>query len=74
MTGSAATADHPDTVKKWTSCLGCGTPLWTDRCHRICKKCRRRNDATPTTRVCRTVLPRGTRIREASGLPFSSDG
>ena len=67
------TADHPDKVRKRLPCLGCGEAMWTDRCHRICKKCRRRNDATPATRVCRTALPSGTRIRETSGIPFASD-
>lgn len=36
-----------DSIKKWLSCLGCGKRMWTDRCHRICKKCRRRNEASP---------------------------
>lgn len=34
-----AVAETPDTLKKWMTCLGCGKRLWTDRCHRICKKC-----------------------------------
>ena len=33
--------------KKWLTCLGCGKRMLTDRCHRLCKKCRRRNNATP---------------------------
>lgn len=48
-----------DTVKKWLTCLGCGRTMWTDRCHRICKKCRRRNDATPMRSAHSLALPRG---------------
>ena len=36
--------------KKWLACLGCGTKMWTDRCHRMCKKCRRRHEAQPPPR------------------------
>jgi hypothetical protein len=48
-----------DSIKKWLTCLGCGKKMWTDRCHRICKKCRRRNDATPTRSPYLVSLPRG---------------
>ena len=34
----------PDTLKKWRTCLGCGKPRYSDRCHRICKTCRRREE------------------------------
>lgn len=50
---------NPDTVKKWMTCLGCGNRMWTDRCHRICKKCRRRNEATPVRSPYLVALPRG---------------
>ena len=50
-------ARHPDKVKKWMACLGCGRKMWTDRCHSICKKCRRRHDATPTRVAHRVTLP-----------------
>jgi hypothetical protein len=40
-------ANHADRVKKWRPCLGCGKSIYTDRCHRICRKCRRRNNASP---------------------------
>ena len=50
---------NADTQKKWLTCLGCGTQMWTDRCHRICKKCRRRNDATPVRSPYLVSLPRG---------------
>ena len=33
--------------KKNLTCLGCGTPMWTDPAHRMCKKCKRRNEASP---------------------------
>jgi len=46
-----------DRVKKWMTCLGCGKKMWTDRCHRICKKCRRRNNATPTRPAYGLALP-----------------
>ena len=55
---------HPDTVKKWMTCLGCGRRMWTDRGHRICKKCRRRNADTPTRSACRVSLPEGTSIAD----------
>jgi len=32
-------------TKKWLRCLRCTKQMWTDRCHRICKKCQRRNNA-----------------------------
>ena len=31
-----------DSIEKWFTCLGCGIKMWTDRCHRFCKKCKRR--------------------------------
>ena len=46
-----------DVMKKWMTCLGCGKRMWTDRCHRICKKCRRRNEATPLRSVHNLSLP-----------------
>ena len=30
--------------KKSLTCLGCGTPMWTDPAHRMCPKCKRRNE------------------------------
>jgi Zn finger protein HypA/HybF involved in hydrogenase expression len=35
-----------DTEKKQLSCLRCNRMMATDRCHRICKKCHRANNAT----------------------------
>ena len=67
MSSLIATADHPDKVKKWLVCLGCGTKMWTDRCHRICKKCRRRNNATPARRAYRTTLPGSSGVEETRG-------
>jgi len=26
--------------KKWLTCLRCGKRIWTDRCHRFCRRCR----------------------------------
>jgi len=65
MSSLIATDDHPDKVKKSIPCLGCGAPMWTDRCHRICTKCRRRNNASPITRRYHTALPRGACLAEA---------
>jgi len=48
-----------DTTKKWMTCLGCSRKMWTDRCHRICKKCRRRIEATPSRSAHPVMLPRG---------------
>jgi hypothetical protein len=55
VTGSAG---HPDHVRKWLPCLACGRPMWTDRCHRICKKCRRRHNRAPGRTMFRVALPR----------------
>ena len=33
-------------VKKWFRCLKCGGRMFTDRCHRICRKCHQRNEKT----------------------------
>lgn len=57
-----------DTMKKWMTCLGCGKKMWTDRCHRICKKCRRRNEATPTRSAHSLALPRGLDLYSAGLL------
>ena len=64
MSTTPTNAQHPDTVKKWMTCLGCGRRIWTDRCHRICKKCRRRHEATPGPSAHRASLPRGTSMAE----------
>ena len=66
MSALIATDDHPDKIKRRVPCLGCGDPMWTDRCHRICKKCQRRNNALPMTRAYHTALPRGAYPAEAS--------
>jgi len=29
--------------KKKRKCLGCGREIWTDRCHRFCETCSRKN-------------------------------
>lgn len=47
-----------DTEKKWLQCLGCGDMMWTDRCHRICRKCRRRNNASPARSPYLIPVPR----------------
>ncbi len=66
MSHLIATDDHPDKVKKWLSCLGCGKEMWTDRCHRFCKKCRRRNRASPGRRPYRMSLPSGAGFGEGA--------
>ncbi|MFW6161614.1 MAG: hypothetical protein ACODAJ_02535 [Planctomycetota bacterium] len=49
--------DHPDRVKKWRPCLGCGQEMFTDRGHRICRKCRRRHNASPGRRSYHVATP-----------------
>ena len=41
-----------------------GTAMWTDRGHRICRKCQRRNDASAVKRSYRAALPRGAWLME----------
>jgi hypothetical protein len=55
----------PDTMRKRLPCLGCGKMMWTDRCHRICKKCRRRIEATPVRSPYLVTLPRGFELHGA---------
>jgi len=33
------TVRQADKKKKWLNCLRCGRKMWTDRCHRICRRC-----------------------------------
>lgn len=68
-----STADQPSKAKKTRPCLGCGAPMWTDRGHRICKKCQRRNDGSPMTRVYRAVLPHGACVAETSATRTSGE-
>ena len=65
MNDATRSAGHPNQVKKWLSCLGCGRPLWTDRCHRICRKCRRRHDASPGRQAFPVSLPHGAVLVES---------
>lgn len=44
-------------VKKRLTCLRCGRPMWTDRCHRICPRCRRRRAEEPVRRPVSVWLP-----------------
>ena len=55
----------PDTMRKWMTCLGCGRKMWTDRCHRTCKKCRRRIEAAPSRSAHSILLPRGLDVYAA---------
>ncbi len=57
MNSSAVSADRLNRVKKWLPCLGCGRPMWTDRCHRICRKCRRRRAAAPQRPAFHVSMP-----------------
>jgi hypothetical protein len=35
--------------KRWLHCLKCGRPMWTNICHRICRRCTKRNyEVVPT--------------------------
>ena len=67
MSTCITTADQHNKVRKHLPCLGCGEPMWTDRGHRICRKCQRRNDGSPMTHVYHTVLPRGVWLMETPG-------
>lgn len=64
MSTFITTADQHNKVKKRLPCLGCGDPMWTDRGHRICRRCQRRNNTAPMTRVYHAVLPRGAWLME----------
>jgi hypothetical protein len=64
MYATRAASIHPDMVKKWLACLGCGRKLWTDRCHRICKLCQRRHAESPMPRRHHVSLPRGAAEEE----------
>jgi len=44
-------------LKKHLTCLRCGRRMWTDRCHRICARCRRRDMEEPVRRPLSTWLP-----------------
>ena len=46
-----------NTQKAHYTCLRCGRIMWTDRCHRICKRCQRRNreEGTPVRPPLRVV-------------------
>lgn len=46
--------------KKKLRCLGCGREIYTDRCHRFCKVCQRRNKRN------RYHLPKTGRISECN--------
>jgi hypothetical protein len=47
--------------------------MLTDRCHRICKKCRRRNNAAPSKRSFHIFLPHGSGIEESRGVLSAFD-
>ena len=34
------TIKEANTERKWLPCLRCGRSMWTDRCHRVCRRCR----------------------------------
>ena len=52
------TTEERDREKKWLPCLGCGKQVWTDRLHRICKTCQRRNEAAPAPKTpCPVHVP-----------------
>ena len=46
-----ATLNEEDTRKAHRRCLGCGRTFWTDRCHRFCPTCARRNEMNPGPRA-----------------------
>ena len=58
MSSFTTTADQPNKAKKHLPCLGCGESMWTDRGHRFCRKCQRRNDAAAMKSSYRVIAPR----------------
>jgi len=40
MRSAEMTCKEADSLKKWMPCLRCGRLIWTDRCHRTCRRCR----------------------------------
>jgi len=36
----AMTIKERNVQKKWLTCIRCGKRIWTDRCHRYCRRCR----------------------------------
>ena len=56
--------------QKEMTCLGCGRRIVTDRCHRFCRVCERRNRRgkyyLPRTAVLRKGGPRGSSGGEVS--------
>jgi len=73
MSTLITTGDQHTKAKKHLPCLGCGEPMWTDRGHRICKKCQRRNDSSPAIRVYHTALPRGAWLMETPAARVSGE-
>ena len=41
--------------KKWRRCLKCGRKMHTDRCHRLCVRCREENLNHPELHVLQLV-------------------
>jgi hypothetical protein len=66
-------AEHPDHVRKWLPCLACGRRMWTDRCHRICEKCRRRHNHLPGMPMCHVALPRVAWVEGRTAIFASFD-
>ena len=45
--------------RRWRPCLKCGRMMHTDRCHRICKRCKAENEflaRSDTLRIVRTAV------------------
>jgi hypothetical protein len=57
MQSRLLSANHPDKVKKWRPCLGCGKRMFTDRGHRLCRKCQRRVNDSPGRQSYHLTLP-----------------
>ena len=48
--------------RKELHCLKCGRPMWTDVCHRICRRCTKRNYEVVTT--LSYAMMHGTEFKE----------
>jgi hypothetical protein len=60
--------------KKWRRCLKCGRKMHTDRCHRLCLRCREENLNHPEIHVLQLVgVDRKAYRAEAEQLEVDSD-
>jgi hypothetical protein len=61
-----------NTMKKALGCLRCGRRMWTDRCHRICRRCHRANGRENVVNPVSIHLPGGRDMGEGAELGSES--